>query len=448
MLETHSGRGFSMGSTEEFIGLYHKLWDFLRHITDSDQSVSFHELVDKASELNGAVESEARSLKDYGRLGNAIKNHHGYPTEKIAEPTKDALSSFKYLVDNIISPKSLIPAFQAEVKCFSPNAQLVTALKYMGENDFSQIVIDDKEKVLLLTAEGVAKWLELQADKDVIRLSKVKLRDALACDLPNTFVVMGPDNTVYDAQEVFKKAIERKCPRLFAIIITANGKRTGKPIGIVTPWDLQPEDAPSSDYVFRRQQYFWNIVFEGKPILLKDGKGLRYIAYLLQSPGKSIHVSTLQAASEGQQLNPSSKIYGDMSGEQLEDYDLTISQGLGDAGTTLDPRAISQYKEHCQSLRDELQEAKAFNDLQRAATLQEQIDMISDQLKSDMGLGGKARKSADSKEKIRKAVTNRIKDSLKKIQKENRSLGLHLSKAIETGTFCSYSPEKSISWNF
>ena len=259
---------------------------------------------------------------------------------------------------------------------------------------------------------------------------------------------MGPENTVYDAQEAFRKAIETKHPRLFAIIITDNGKKTGKPIGIVTPWDLTPEESPSLDYIFSKQEDFWNIAFEGKSILLKDSKGLNYIAYLIHNPGERIHVSALQAAVEGTPIAPAAKTYSKMTGEQLEEYDLSISYGLGDAGVTLDPQAISQYKEHHQSLMEELEEAKEFGDSEKATQLEEQVEMIRDQLVSASGLGGKTRKGSDSKEKIRKAVTNRIKDSLKKIQKEHRSLGLHLSKSIETGNFCSYNPDKSIPWNF
>jgi hypothetical protein len=96
----------------------------------------------------------------------------------------------------------------------------------------------------------------------------------------------------------------------------------------------------------------------------------------------------------------------------------------------------------------ELEEAEQFNDPVRADQLREQIEMIERQLAAAVGLGGRVRKSADSRERVRKAVTNRIKDSLKKIKKEDRSLGLHLSKAIETGTICSYKPEKSIPWKF
>jgi len=43
-------------------------------------------------------------------------------------------------------------------------------------------------------------------------------------------------------------------------------------------------------------------------------------------------------------------------------------------------------------------------------------------------------------------VTSRIRESLGRIEKEHRELGLHLSNAIRTGNFCSYSPEKPTNW--
>ena len=434
-----------MGSTEEFIGLYHRLWDYLRETTDSDDSTDFDELVDKAAKMNGVFKNEAGRIKDFGKLGNTIRNHNFY---QIAEPTEKAVSEFKRLVDNIISPKNLIPTFQAEIKCFSPKTQLVTALRHMRDNDFSQVVIKEKGKLSLLTAEGVAKWLEQQADKDVITLAKVKVGDALACDLPDTFEVMGPEDKIYAAQQAFKNSIEKNRPRLFAVLVTDNGKKTGKPIGIVTPWDLTPAEAPSEDYVFRRKEDFWNIVFEGKSILMKNTMGLQYIAYLLQKPSVEFRVTTLQSAAKGSHVDSTASMYSKMSTEQLKQYGLSISHGLGDAGAILDSQSISEYKKYHQRLVEELERAKGHGDPDQVALLKEQIDMISAQLKAARGLRGKARKSKDDTEKVRKAVTNRIRDSLKKIKKKHRSLGVHLSKSIKTGTRCSYTPEKPIPWNF
>jgi hypothetical protein len=45
-----------------------------------------------------------------------------------------------------------------------------------------------------------------------------------------------------------------------------------------------------------------------------------------------------------------------------------------------------------------------------------------------------------SGERIRKAVTNRIRDAIARIDKTNPSLGMHLAKAIRTGSACSSLP--------
>jgi hypothetical protein len=47
---------------------------------------------------------------------------------------------------------------------------------------------------------------------------------------------------------------------------------------------------------------------------------------------------------------------------------------------------------------------------------------------------------------VRKAVTNRIRDSITKIQRVHPVLGDHLDNAVHTGAFCSYGPEQPVSW--
>lgn len=435
-----------MGSTEQFIGLYHELWDHLRQLTDSDHRVSFNDLIDKASNLNELVRSEARSLKDFGRLCNAIKNHRAYPREKIAEPTKKALSDFKRLVENIISPKSLIPKYQADIKCFSPKDQLATALRYMRDNDFSQIVVAGKGRLSLLTVEGLAKWLEQQVDKDVITVSKVKISDALACDLPDTFEVMGPQETIYDAQQAFKNSIEKNRPRLFAVIITDDGMRTGKPVGIVTPWDLTPEESVISDFVFRKEGEFWNISFEAKSINLKDSKGLQYISFLLRHPGKEVHVFDLILEIEGSPIDSTDTLYAKMSEGQLEDYDLQRS-GLGDAGEILDFKAKKEYQNKLDDLREDLAEAEQNNDIGLISRLKEEIKWIENKLSEAYGLGGRSRKAADSNERARQAVLAAIRRSMRRIEKEHPALWRHFYNTIHTGLFCFYKPEEPIPWS-
>jgi hypothetical protein len=114
----------------------------------------------------------------------------------------------------------------------------------------------------------------------------------------------------------------------------------------------------------------------------------------------------------------------------------------------LDRQAQAAYKQRLAILREELAEAERNHDLGRTARLQQESDFITAQLAGTYGLGGHARETADATERARKAVANRIKESLAKMRKPHPSLWLHLFNALKTGTFCSYTPEKPTVWDF
>src|SRR5262245_56331370 len=50
-------------------------------------------------------------------------------------------------------------------------------------------------------------------------------------------------------------------------------------------------------------------------------------------------------------------------------------------------------------------------------------------------------------ERARKAVTNRIRETLLRIAGLHQALGLHLRNAVHTGTHCTYSPERPTRWS-
>ena len=49
---------------------------------------------------------------------------------------------------------------------------------------------------------------------------------------------------------------------------------------------------------------------------------------------------------------------------------------------------------------------------------------------------------AEAVERARKAVTNRIRQTLARIATVDQVLGLHLHNAVHTGTHCAYTPER------
>ena len=49
-------------------------------------------------------------------------------------------------------------------------------------------------------------------------------------------------------------------------------------------------------------------------------------------------------------------------------------------------------------------------------------------------------------ERARTAVTARIRDALRRIERADPELGAHLRRSVRTGTLCSYAPERATTW--
>jgi hypothetical protein len=166
----------------------------------------------------------------------------------------------------------------------------------------------------------------------------------------------------------------------------------------------------------------------------------------LRHPGLEIHVADLVAATDKRQVDPAAKSYSRMSKTQLAELHLQVSR-LGSAGPMLDSQAKAAYRRRLHDLQEELEEALQFNDPARSAKAQAEIAFIANELGAAYGLGGRIRQAADTVEKIRKAATNRIRESLARIQQAHPALWRYLFSAIKTGAFCPYTPEKPTSWD-
>jgi adenylate cyclase len=199
--------------------------------------------------------------------------------------------------------------------------------------------------------------------------------------------------------------------------------------------------APTSGNHFLSEGDNWTIAYDGTSVRLRDAKGLQYLARLLGDPGREFHVADLLVAAAGE-ATPAAAAELGASGRTGVD----LVSALGDAGEVLDARAKAEYRRRLEDLRAEREEAAANGDAARAARAEEEIDFISQELAAAYGLGGRARKDADSGERLRKAVSNRIRDSITKLQRVHPVLGRHLDNAVRTGVFCSYVPEKPVSW--
>jgi hypothetical protein len=192
--------------------------------------------------------------------------------------------------------------------------------------------------------------------------------------------------------------------------------------------------------------------FGGNAVLLKDTRGLGYIAHLLRHPGSEFHVLELFGGVPSPRLEDEGK--GSTTGaapayEDFEKEGIHIG-GLGDAGEVLDERAKAAYRRRLSELRAEVEEAKEFGKLSQAEQIEEEIDALTRELSRAIGLGGRKRRAASPSERARQSITKSIKTALERIAQGEATLGGVLSRCIKTETFCSYRPDPNfpIVWEF
>ncbi len=224
--------------------LYNQIVEHMRKLVGADRSMNFPQLVAIASRRDPVIRKIALQLREYGNLRNAIVHHGGYPEEIVAEPNEKTVETFRRIVDGIMSPRTLIPAFRREIRCFDLEEKLVEALRHMRDHDFAQIVIRAGGRLGLLTVRGIARWLASHSDTVSINVDKVTLSQVMEFEAPDTFLVMRGNQTVNEAQQAFTEALDHRHRRLFAVIVTENGTDAEDPAGLVTPTDLLDSNFP------------------------------------------------------------------------------------------------------------------------------------------------------------------------------------------------------------
>ncbi len=172
-----------------------------------------------------------------------------------------------------------------------------------------------------------------------------------------------------------------------------------------------------------RQGDTWVWSWEGTSVNVRHAKGVADLAVLLERAGREVHVRELEGVTGAGAAGPAS------------------------SEPVLDEVALEQYRRRLVDLEDDLDEADRHGDVARAARLAAERDALVDQLTSAIGIGGRVRRIAgDPDERLRKAVSARVRSSIDRIEALAPSLGRHLRSSVRTGFWCAYEPEHPVEW--
>lgn len=189
-------------------------------------------------------------------------------------------------------------------------------------------------------------------------------------------------------------------------------------------------DRSGTGNTFRREGDYWTVIFDGHTVRTRDLKGMHYLARLLADPGREFHVLDLVAA------EPSSVAHVESAPTARLRH-----LALGDAGEMLDTRAKNAYRRRLAEIDDDIEQAQANGDRERAAQAEAERDFLVRELSRAVGLGGRDRRAASASERARAGVTRAIRQAITRIADHHPQLGEHLSRTIRTGTYCAYMPD-------
>jgi hypothetical protein len=111
-------------------------------------------------------------------------------------------------------------------------------------------------------------------------------------------------------------------------------------------------------------------------------------------------------------------------------------------GAVLDASAIESYRKRLNDLDSEIAEAEEWSDSGRRDSLEAERDALVDELMAATGLGGRQRAAGSSRERARVAATKALTTAVDRICAVDESVGRHLQRTIQTGSSCTYQPDR------
>ncbi len=217
-----------------FIGIEQEL----RSIANTKNHRPFYTLVNMSAKRNALVHDISDELKEYADLRNVIV-HERRNNEPIAEPHREIVERLERILELLQKPPTVGEQFIGSVVTCTPEDTVASAATAMYEQSFSKIpVYEDQVFHGLLTAEGITHWLGHRLQEDTCSLAETTVNSVLEYSASShSFAFVSRNCPVFRAIDLFEEA-SHEGRRLQAVLITEDGERNQKPIGIITVFDL------------------------------------------------------------------------------------------------------------------------------------------------------------------------------------------------------------------
>ncbi|WP_303968712.1 CBS domain-containing protein [Sporosarcina ureae] len=225
-------------NSERFLIAFNRIDKSLMKITDMPSHLSFSKKIAKAKSQNALIARYEDELHEFSSLRNAIVHNRTGFDYAIAEPHDEIVELIESIDRGLSHPVTVKDLFSGRVHTVQSDESLATGLRLIRERKFNQLPIYKKGRFMgLITANGIMHWLADQ-ETDCISREIPTLLDVYNHEKrKKTYRFVKCTMSAYEAEGYFRKSI-MSGQRLEALLITEQGGKDEKLLGIITPLDL------------------------------------------------------------------------------------------------------------------------------------------------------------------------------------------------------------------
>lgn len=229
----------------EFIESFNHIHKYLKKYTDSDDNVSFSDLLYKAKG-HPMIHLYLDDLHLFRKLRNIIGHQTDDFEQLIAYPSDEVVERIKFIEQQLVDP-STVSVFKAEVVKFNATDSITEVLKLSGEKEILKLPIYENDKFVgLVTSRAIAKWLQKHIENNTIELSG-SVKDLLDYEKKSQYEFVAQSMTVYDAWHLFQSSPKK----LDALLLTESGRQEDQIEAVITYDDVLR-------YIYTHDQYVFN----------------------------------------------------------------------------------------------------------------------------------------------------------------------------------------------
>jgi hypothetical protein len=221
--------------------------------------------------------------------------------------------------------------------------------------------------------------------------------------------------------------LKRELPASCLVRLVCDSATLVGPGIAVPPAAATRPPATMGDNVFRQTGGHWQVRYAGgKDWILEPSKGAAYLHILLSHPR-----TVFSAVDLAYQVAKVPQKYA-----------------LGSAGEGSDEDALVAYREKYRELAEDMEKAEANNDEAEQDRIRREKEWLAEHVKKDLGFGGRLRKHADDRERLRKSFRAAIRRVLAEIAKYDKLMAAHLAPPrLTCGNKPCYDPHDHIEWD-